>query len=122
MHMVRHSLNYVPYTDKKAVAADLKKIYHSDPKEIRKVIYMTNIIESLNKTLKKSVKNRGSFSTEDGLMKVLYLVIKGISNFIAPRLKKQISNSTRFNSSEAAIKLWIASLAFAMTTAFNKGS
>jgi putative transposase len=119
VHMVRHSLNYVPYTEKKAVAGDLKKIYHSDtldlaeqaldefeltwggkygaitkswrqnwekitpflsfPKEIRKVIYTTNIIESLNRTLRKSVKNRGHFSTEDGLMKVLYLAIKGVS-------------------------------------------
>src|SRR5215207_1723603 len=30
VHMVRHSLNYVPYNEKKGVAADLKKIYHSD--------------------------------------------------------------------------------------------
>jgi putative transposase len=119
VHMVRQSLNYVPYTEKKAVAADLKKIYHSDtaelaaqalndfeitwgdkysvivkswrqnwekiipfldfPKEIRKVVYTTNIIESLNRTLRKSVKNRGHFSTEDGLMKVLYLAIQGVS-------------------------------------------
>ncbi len=119
VHMVRHSLNYVPYTEKKAVAEDLKKIYHSDtadlaaqalddfeltwgdkygaivkswrnnwvkiipfmefPQEIRKVIYTTNIIESLNRTLRKSVKNRGQFSTEDSLMKVLYLAIKGVS-------------------------------------------
>mgnify|MGYP003978080743 CR=1 FL=1 len=119
VHMVRHSLNYVPYKEKKAVAADLKKIYHSDtvelaeqalddfeitwgdkyasivrswrnnwdkiipfldfPKEIRSVIYTTNIIESLNRTLRKAVKNRGQFSTEDGLMKVLYLAIKGVS-------------------------------------------
>jgi putative transposase len=117
--MVRHSLNYVPYNEKKGVAADLKKIYHSDTealaaqalddfeltwgdkygaivkswrqnwekitpflsfrKEIRKVIYTTNIIESLNRTLRKSVKTRGHFSTEDGLMKVLYLAIKGVS-------------------------------------------
>ena len=49
------------------------------PQEIRKVIYTTNIIESLNRTLRKSVKNRGHFSTEDSLMKVLYLAIKGVS-------------------------------------------
>ena len=119
VHMVRHSLNYVPYTDKKAVASDLKKIYSADtvelaveylddfeltwgekyaaivkswrenwtriipffdyPKEIRKVIYTTNIIESLNRTLRKSVKNRGHFPTEQAVMKVLYLAIKGAS-------------------------------------------
>lgn len=119
VHMVRHSLNYVPYTDKKAVSADLKKIYSADtlelaeeyldefeitwgekyaaiikswrenwsriipffdyPKAIRKVIYTTNIIESLNRTLRKAVKNRGHFPTEDAVMKVLYLSIKGVS-------------------------------------------
>ena len=119
VHMVRHSLNYVPHAEKKAVAMDLKKIYQSDtvalaeqalddfelswgdkygaivkswrhnwekiipflafPKEIRRVIYTTNIIESLNRTLRKAVKNRGHFSTEEGLMKVLYLAIKGVS-------------------------------------------
>ncbi len=49
------------------------------PLEIRKVIYTTNIIESLNRTLRKAVKVRGHFPTEDSLMKVLYLAIKGVS-------------------------------------------
>jgi putative transposase len=119
VHMVRHSLNYVPYTEKKAVAADLKKIYSSStvelaeqalddfeltwgdkypaivkswrthwekitpfmafPMEIRKIIYTTNIIESLNNTLRKSVRNRGHFPTEEALMKVLYLAIQQVS-------------------------------------------
>lgn len=119
VHMVRHSLNYVPYQEKKAVAEDLKKIYQSStrelasralddfelawsdkyaaivrswrqnwekitpfldfPQEIRKVIYTTNIVESLNATLRKAVRNRGHFSTEDSLMKVLYLAIRGVS-------------------------------------------
>lgn len=119
VHMMRHSLNYVPYTDKKIVAADLKRIYQSNtielaqealddfeltwgdkypaivkswrnnwekitpfleyPKEIRRVIYTTNIVESLNSTLRKAVRNRGHFSTEDGIMKVLYLAIRGVS-------------------------------------------
>jgi len=119
VHMVRHSLNYVPYQEKKAVAEDLKKIYNAStqalaaealddfelnwgekygvivkswrqnweritpfldfPAEIRKVIYTTNIVESLNATLRKAVRNRGHFSTEDSLMKVLYLAISGAS-------------------------------------------
>lgn len=119
VHMMRHSLNFVPYSDKKGVAADLKKIYQSNtvelalealdefeltwgekypaivkswrsnwervipflqfPKEIRRVIYTTNIVESLNNTLRKSVRNRGHFSTEDSIMKVLYLAIRGVS-------------------------------------------
>jgi putative transposase len=49
------------------------------PKEIRTVIYTTNIVESLNSTLRKSTRNRGHFSTEDAIMKVLYLSIRGVS-------------------------------------------
>jgi putative transposase len=119
VHMVRHSLNYVPHAEKKNVASDLKKIYQANtlelaleavddfeitwgdkypaivkswrnnwervipflqfPKEIRKVIYTTNIVESLNNTLRKAVRNRGHFSTEDGLMKILYLSIRNVS-------------------------------------------
>jgi putative transposase len=119
VHMVRHSLNYVPYNEKKAVATDLKKIYSSAtvelalealddfeltwgdkypaivkswrthwekitpfmsfPMEIRKVIYTTNIVESLNSSLRKAVRNRGHFPTEESLMKVLYLVIQQVS-------------------------------------------
>lgn len=119
VHMTRHSLNYVPWQDKKVVAEDLKKIYQADtvalaeqalddfgltwgdkypavvkswrsnwtkiipffdyPKYIRKVIYTTNSIESLNRTLRKSVKTRGHFPTEDALYKVLYLAIQAAS-------------------------------------------
>lgn len=119
VHMVRHSLSYVPYQERKVVAEDLKKIYQSAtgelaalalddfeltwgdkygiivkswrqnwekitpfldfPQEIRKVIYTTNIVESLNATLRKAVRNRGHFPTEDSLMKVLYLGIRGVS-------------------------------------------
>ncbi len=119
VHQVRNSLSYVPYTDKKAAAEDLKKIYSSStvelaadaldnfeltwgdkypvivkswrtnwekiipfmqfPTEIRKVIYTTNIVESLNNTLRKAVRNRGHFPTENALMKVLYLAIQGVS-------------------------------------------
>lgn len=119
VHMIRNSLKYVPYKEKKAVAADLKRIYQANtlkqaeealddfelawgekypatvktwrnnwsnitpffdfPMEIRRVIYTTNIIESLNRTLRKAVKTRGHFPTEDSLMKVLYLAIQGVS-------------------------------------------
>jgi len=49
------------------------------PLEIRKVIYTTNIVESLNNTLRKAVRNRGHFPTEEGLLKVLYLAILNVS-------------------------------------------
>ncbi len=42
---------------------------------IRKVVYTTNAIESLNMSLRKIIKTRGSFPTEDAAMKLLYLAL-----------------------------------------------
>src|SRR5699024_9549514 len=46
------------------------------PKEIRKVVYTTNAIESLNFQLRKITKNRGHFPSEDAAMKLLYLGLR----------------------------------------------
>lgn len=119
VHMVRHSLKFVPYVDRKEVAKDLKKIYESSTtaeaekqlqnfkeqwdsaypsiaksweknwerlthfleytKEIRRVIYTTNAIESLNMSLRKILKNRSSFPNDEAAFKLLYLSLKNIS-------------------------------------------
>lgn len=119
VHLVRNSLKYVPWKDKKAVATDLKTIYNatnaqeaedhlnefekkwslkypsigpiwhrnweniipffSFPDEIRKVIYTTNAIESLNMSLRKVTKNRSSFPNEDAMFRLLYLALNNIA-------------------------------------------
>ncbi len=119
VHMVRHSLNYVSWKQRKEVAADLKAIYQaptieqaeihlgqfeakwnaghptisrswrrnweritplfSYPPEIRKAIYTTNAIESVNMSLRKVTKNRGSFPNDESMFKLLYLALKNIS-------------------------------------------
>jgi putative transposase len=119
VHMVRHSLNYVPWKQRKAVAADLRRIYTSAtvdeaeqrlsefeaqwneaylpisqswrrnwaritpffayPPEIRKVIYTTNAIESVNMSLRKITRNRGSFPSDGAVLKLFYLALKNIS-------------------------------------------
>jgi putative transposase len=119
VHMMRASLNYVTWKEKRQVAADLKPIYRamtaaeaeqglnefSDkwggkyqtivrlwrenweqvipflafPAEIRKVIYTTNAVESLNMSLRKVTKNRGSFPNEESALKLLYLALKNAS-------------------------------------------
>ena len=48
------------------------------PPEIRKVIYTTNAIESVNMGLRKITKNRGSFPNDDALLKLFYLALKNI--------------------------------------------
>lgn len=119
VHMVRHSLKYVSWKQRKEVAAELKAIYQaptieqaevhltqfearwndshptigkswrnnweritplfSYPPEIRKAIYTTNAIESVNMSLRKVTKNRGSFPNDDSMLKLLYLALKNIS-------------------------------------------
>jgi putative transposase len=119
VHMVRHSLNYVSWKQRKEVADDLKTIYQaptlqqaevsleqfeakwnathptigkswrrnweriiplfSYPPEIRKAIYTTNAIESLNMSLRKVTKNRGSFPNDESMLKLLYLALKNIA-------------------------------------------
>lgn len=118
VHMVRNSLRYVSYKDRKRLAADLKTVYraanveqaekalgafeetwgaklpligkswrtHWDlltpffayPAAIRKAMYTTNTIESLNYSLKKAVKNRSSFPTDEAAVKLLYMALKNI--------------------------------------------
>ena len=49
------------------------------PAEIRKVIYTTNAIESLNYTLRKVLKKRGAFPTDEAVLKILYLALNQVA-------------------------------------------
>ena len=49
------------------------------PPEIRKVIYTTNAIESVNMSLRKITKNRDAFPSDDALLKLFYLALQNIS-------------------------------------------
>ena len=119
VHMVRNSLKYVSYKERKKIAADLKNVYrattveqaeealkdfeetwddrypmiskswrsnwsHIIPffaysAEIRKAIYTTNAIESLNNSLRKVTKTRNSFPNDEAAIKLLYMALKNIT-------------------------------------------
>jgi putative transposase len=136
VHMVRHSLNYVSWKLRKAVAADLKTIYAAStvdeaqirlnefddkwgvdyptivkswrsnwaritpffdyPPEIRRIIYTTNAIESVNMSLRKITKNRGSFPSDDALLKLFYLALANISKKWSMPLRDWKAALTRF--------------------------
>jgi putative transposase len=49
------------------------------PDEVRKVIYTTNAVEGLRRGLRKIIKNRGSFPSEEAALKLLYLALQNIS-------------------------------------------
>jgi len=119
VHLVRFSLAYVSYKERKAVATDLKLIYRAAtageadqhlaafaqkwdarypsiakswrvnwarivpmfgfPEEIRRAVYTTNAIESLNMSLRKVIKTRASFPNDDAAFKLLYLALRNIA-------------------------------------------
>ena len=119
VHMVRNSVKYVPYKDRKPVTTDLKDIYLApsadaaeaalekfaekwDGKypaiskswrsrwnevipymkfspEIRKAVYTTNAVESLNYTLQRNLKTRQSFPNDEAAMKLIYMILQRIS-------------------------------------------
>lgn len=119
VHMVRYSLKYVGWKERKEVAADLKLIYRAPteaqgrielkkfrekwdeqfpsigdswdrnwdnlctfyefPEEIRKAIYTTNAIESLNHSLRKVLKNKKALVSDNALKKILYLGLEKAS-------------------------------------------
>lgn len=119
VHIIRNSLKFVPWKDRKEVAADLKAVYGASteeaalqaldefakkwdakypnisriwlekweyisvffayPEEIRKIIYTTNSIESLNMTFRKVLKNKRFFPSDEAAIKQLFLALQNIS-------------------------------------------
>ena len=53
--------------------------FFSYPEEIRRVIYTTNAVESLNSSLRRTIKTRGSFPNEEAAFKLLYLSIRNLT-------------------------------------------
>ncbi len=66
------------------------------PPEIRKVIYTTNAIESVNMSLRKITKNRGSFPSDEALMKLFYLALRNISQKWTMPIRDWKAALTRF--------------------------
>jgi putative transposase len=49
------------------------------PEAVRRIIYATNAIESLNAKLRRAIRTRGHFPTDDSGMKLLYLVLRQVA-------------------------------------------
>jgi len=54
------------------------------PPEVRRVIYTTNLIESVNSRLRKVTRNRGQFPSEQSALKVLYLAVRNLQDYRGP--------------------------------------
>ncbi|MFI9724678.1 IS256 family transposase [Streptomyces sp. NPDC052396] len=77
--------------------------YLAFPPEIRKVVYSTNLIESINARLRKATRNRGHFPSEQAALKVLYLAVRELItpkardvNHVAPHWKKALNQFSLF--------------------------
>lgn len=120
VHLIRNSLDYASWKDRKALAAAIKPIYTAPsaeaaqseldafeqgvwgqkfptvvaawrrawdkvipffafPAHIRRVIYTTNAIESVNARLRKIIKTRGHFPTDDAATKLIWLALRNIT-------------------------------------------
>jgi transposase-like protein len=54
------------------------------PPAVRRVIYTTNLIESINARLRKVTRNRGQFPSEQAALKVLYLAVRNLDEYRSP--------------------------------------
>ena len=120
MHLIRNSLDYASWKDRKPLAAAIKPIYTATsaeaakaaldameesewgkkfptvvaawrrawnrvipffafPPEVRRVIYTTNAIESVNARLRKIIKTRGHFPSDDAATKLIWLALRNIT-------------------------------------------
>ena len=120
VHLIRNSLDYASWKDRKALAAAIKPIYTAPsaeaaqaeldafgqgpwgqrfptvaaswrrvwdkvipffafPPEVRRVIYTTNAIESVNARLRKIIKTRGHFPSDDAATKLIWLALRNIT-------------------------------------------
>jgi putative transposase len=138
VHLIRASMRFVNYSDRKAVAQALRPIYTAVdaeaarseletfkaewgkkyphgvatweaawerftpflafPPELRRVIYTTNSIESLNYQLRKIIKNRGQFPNDDAVVKLLWLAICNIEDKRARQRARQRGRPTNQRS------------------------
>jgi putative transposase len=120
VHLIRNSLDYASWKDRKALAAAIKPIYSAPsaeaalaaldafeqgpwgqkfptvvaawrrawdrvipfftfPPAVRRVIYTTNAIESINARLRKIIKTRGHFPSDDAATKLIWLALRNIT-------------------------------------------
>ena len=142
VHLIRSAMRFVSYTDRKAMAAQLRKVYgaaNADaaqtallelgetelgqrypaalavwerawdrftpflafPPSVRKVIYTTNAIESLNFQLRKIIKNRGHFPSDDAVVKLLWLAIRDIED---KRARERAKGPVKHRNPETAAR------------------
>ena len=137
VHLLRNSMNFVAWKDRKEVAAALKTVYRvanaaaglaaleafeagpwgrkyptiapcwrrvwdnvvpffAFPEAVRKIIYTTNAIEAMNAKLRRAVRARGHFPTDEAATKLLYLVLNHLAQDWKRPPREWIEAKTQF--------------------------
>jgi putative transposase len=120
VHLIRYTMQFASWKERKAIAAALKPIYRADhadaarqaleafdegpwgrkypaiaqswrrnweavipffafPADVRKIIYTTNAIESLNASVRKAIRNKGHFPSDQAATKLIWLALRHIT-------------------------------------------
>src|SRR5688572_1588968 len=120
VHLIRYSMQFASWKERKAIAAALKPVYRAEnaeaaaaeldafdqgpwgrkyraiaqswrrnweavipffafPAEVRKIIYTTNAIESLNASVRKAIRNKGHFPSDQAATKLIWLALRNIA-------------------------------------------
>jgi len=136
VHLIRHSMEFAAWKDRKAVAQALRAIYRAPnaeaaqkalddfeqgpwgsrypaialgwwrnwdlvipffafPEGVRRIVYTTNAIEALNSKLRRAVRTRGHFPSDEAALKLLYFVL----NHAATEWKRRNGNARRASGS-----------------------
>ena len=121
VHLIRYSMQFASWKERRAIAAALKPIYRADhaaaaaveldafdqgpwgrkypaiaqswrrnweavipffafPADVRKIIYTTNAIESLNATVRKAIRNKGHFPSDQAATKLIWLALREVAD------------------------------------------
>jgi putative transposase len=120
VHLIRYSMQFASWKERKAVPAALKPVYRAEtaerarerlqefeagawgqkylaiaqswrrnweqvipffayPEDVRRIIYTTNAIKSLHSQVRKSVRGRGHFPSDEAAMKLIWLVLRNVT-------------------------------------------
>jgi putative transposase len=135
VHLIRYSMQFASWKERKAVAAALKPVYRAEncerarerlqefasgpwgqkypaivqswrrnweqvipffayPDEVRRIIYTTNAIESLHSQVRKAVRGRGHFPSDEAATKLIWLVLRNVTaNWTRPPIAWQAAKA-----------------------------
>ncbi len=85
VHLIRHSLDFANWKERTPMAVALRRAwthvipFFAFPPEVRRVVYTTNALESVNAQVRKIIKTRGHFPNDEAATKLIWLALRNIT-------------------------------------------